>query len=341
MFAHYIFIRLHNYLYDKIISLTKTCFSALFSILLQPSFFSIWIRSQPDCWHSRQHQTSDQPRATDLRHCLCCCSIGIPRHRWRLKCLHRCCYYHRDIRWTTPHRNRVTSHSTTIYRLTALCRHVFRDFDDGDGGCRCCFLALPVNASNANSSHSRRHIRPGSSIPTTAPLSSRELAQIPNLDHCQLVPLVVCGNVLHPVETKCDNKKSTRTVHDDDDGWCTTWQLPITPLLQRSTSTNPTTRHSIFSVVIGGFFYWTSLFCTNQASVQKCMSLKSMKKAKTAICFAILGKLPLSGAIAAEIKYRAAALILKTGCNTCTQKIIRWSLIEWRKLFACEQFQAK
>ncbi|XP_029726154.1 sodium-coupled monocarboxylate transporter 1 [Aedes albopictus] len=56
-----------------------------------------------------------------------------------------------------------------------------------------------------------------------------------------------------------------------------------------NTSTNPTTRHSIYSVVIGGFFYWTSLFCTNQASVQKCMSLKSMKKAKKAVCFAILG----------------------------------------------------
>ncbi|XP_001657719.2 sodium-coupled monocarboxylate transporter 1 isoform X2 [Aedes aegypti] len=54
-------------------------------------------------------------------------------------------------------------------------------------------------------------------------------------------------------------------------------------------STNPTTRHSVYSVVIGGFFYWTSLFCTNQASVQKCMSLKSMKKAKKAVCFAILG----------------------------------------------------
>ncbi|XP_062552486.1 sodium-coupled monocarboxylate transporter 1 [Armigeres subalbatus] len=56
-----------------------------------------------------------------------------------------------------------------------------------------------------------------------------------------------------------------------------------------NTSTNPTTRHSVYSVVIGGFFYWTSLFCTNQASVQKCMSLKSMKKAKQAISFAILG----------------------------------------------------
>ncbi|XP_030385134.1 sodium-coupled monocarboxylate transporter 1 [Scaptodrosophila lebanonensis] len=52
---------------------------------------------------------------------------------------------------------------------------------------------------------------------------------------------------------------------------------------------NPTTRHTVWSVVIGGFFYWTSLFCTNQASVQKCMSLKSLRLAKIALGFAILG----------------------------------------------------
>lgn len=56
-----------------------------------------------------------------------------------------------------------------------------------------------------------------------------------------------------------------------------------------NTDANPTTRHSVYSVIIGGFFYWTSLFCTNQASVQKCMSLKSINKAKKAIYFAILG----------------------------------------------------
>ncbi|TMW52558.1 hypothetical protein DOY81_002383 [Sarcophaga bullata] len=52
---------------------------------------------------------------------------------------------------------------------------------------------------------------------------------------------------------------------------------------------DPTTRHTVWSVIIGGFFYWTSLFCTNQASVQKCMSLKSLKLAKIALGFAILG----------------------------------------------------
>ncbi|XP_052899302.1 sodium-coupled monocarboxylate transporter 1 [Anopheles moucheti] len=52
---------------------------------------------------------------------------------------------------------------------------------------------------------------------------------------------------------------------------------------------NPTTRHSVFSVIIGGFFYWTSMFCTNQASVQKCMSLKSLKTAKLALYFSLIG----------------------------------------------------
>ncbi|XP_059613667.1 sodium-coupled monocarboxylate transporter 2 [Phlebotomus argentipes] len=52
---------------------------------------------------------------------------------------------------------------------------------------------------------------------------------------------------------------------------------------------NPTTRHSVFSIVIGGFFYWSSMFCTNQASVQKCMSLKQLKRAKMAIYLAVIG----------------------------------------------------
>ncbi|XP_053674462.1 sodium-coupled monocarboxylate transporter 1 [Anopheles nili] len=52
---------------------------------------------------------------------------------------------------------------------------------------------------------------------------------------------------------------------------------------------DPTTRHSVFSVIIGGFFYWTSMFCTNQASVQKCMSLKSLQTAKLALYFSLLG----------------------------------------------------
>jgi uncharacterized sodium:solute symporter family permease YidK len=57
---------------------------------------------------------------------------------------------------------------------------------------------------------------------------------------------------------------------------------------------NPTTRHTIWSVVIGGFFYWTSLLCTNQASIQKALSLRDQKKANWAIFFAALGECPFS-----------------------------------------------
>lgn len=45
----------------------------------------------------------------------------------------------------------------------------------------------------------------------------------------------------------------------------------------------------MFSVVIGGFFYWTSLLCVNQATVQKAMSLKSLAKAQFALKVAVFG----------------------------------------------------
>lgn len=48
-------------------------------------------------------------------------------------------------------------------------------------------------------------------------------------------------------------------------------------------------RHTVWSVVIGGFFYWTSLFCTNQAAVQKCMSLRKLSRARNALLLAVLG----------------------------------------------------
>lgn len=48
-------------------------------------------------------------------------------------------------------------------------------------------------------------------------------------------------------------------------------------------------RHSVWSVLIGGFFYWTSLFCTNQAAVQKCMSLRKLTRANHALLLAVLG----------------------------------------------------
>lgn len=44
---------------------------------------------------------------------------------------------------------------------------------------------------------------------------------------------------------------------------------------------NPTVRHSFWSVVIGGTIYWTTMFCSNQASVQKYLSVKSISQART------------------------------------------------------------
>ncbi|KAG5683611.1 hypothetical protein PVAND_012884 [Polypedilum vanderplanki] len=52
---------------------------------------------------------------------------------------------------------------------------------------------------------------------------------------------------------------------------------------------NPTKRHTAFSVVIGGFFYWASLLCVNQATVQKAMSLRNLGKAKIALSLSVLG----------------------------------------------------
>lgn len=38
----------------------------------------------------------------------------------------------------------------------------------------------------------------------------------------------------------------------------------------------PTVRHSLWSVVIGGTFYWTTMFCSNQASLQKYLSVEKI-----------------------------------------------------------------
>ena len=54
-------------------------------------------------------------------------------------------------------------------------------------------------------------------------------------------------------------------------------------------------RHSVFSVVIGGFFYWSSLFCTNQAAVQKGLSLKKLHRANNALIWAVVGVIIIFG----------------------------------------------
>nr|XP_034190607.1 sodium-coupled monocarboxylate transporter 1 [Osmia lignaria] len=52
---------------------------------------------------------------------------------------------------------------------------------------------------------------------------------------------------------------------------------------------NPTIRHSFWSVAIGGTVYWTSMFCSNQASVQKYLSVESIGQARTALWVSAVG----------------------------------------------------
>ena len=43
---------------------------------------------------------------------------------------------------------------------------------------------------------------------------------------------------------------------------------------------NPTVRLSFWSVVIGGTFYWATMFCANQASIQKYLSVETIDQAR-------------------------------------------------------------
>ncbi|KAK0088091.1 hypothetical protein PV325_013187 [Microctonus aethiopoides] len=52
---------------------------------------------------------------------------------------------------------------------------------------------------------------------------------------------------------------------------------------------NPTVRHSIWSVVIGGTFYWATMFCSNQASVQKYLSVESISQVRKALWVSSFG----------------------------------------------------
>lgn len=46
---------------------------------------------------------------------------------------------------------------------------------------------------------------------------------------------------------------------------------------------SPTVRHSFWSVVIGGTFYWATMFCSNQASIQKYLSVENSSQVRKAL----------------------------------------------------------
>lgn len=52
---------------------------------------------------------------------------------------------------------------------------------------------------------------------------------------------------------------------------------------------SPTVRHSFWSVVVGGTFYWATMFCSNQASVQKYLSVENISQVRIALWVSSFG----------------------------------------------------
>ncbi|EFN89061.1 Sodium-coupled monocarboxylate transporter 1 [Harpegnathos saltator] len=52
---------------------------------------------------------------------------------------------------------------------------------------------------------------------------------------------------------------------------------------------SPTVRHSFWSVVVGGTFYWLTMFCSNQASVQKYLSVERISQVRTSLWVSAFG----------------------------------------------------
>ncbi|KAK5645805.1 hypothetical protein RI129_004269 [Pyrocoelia pectoralis] len=52
---------------------------------------------------------------------------------------------------------------------------------------------------------------------------------------------------------------------------------------------SPTVRHSFWSVVVGGTFYWLTMFSSNQASIQKYLSVETISQARKAIWVSSIG----------------------------------------------------
>ncbi|XP_074025335.1 sodium-coupled monocarboxylate transporter 2 [Leptinotarsa decemlineata] len=52
---------------------------------------------------------------------------------------------------------------------------------------------------------------------------------------------------------------------------------------------NVTVRHSFWSVVVGGTFYWLTMFCSNQATIQKYLSVEHISQVRSAIWISSFG----------------------------------------------------
>jgi hypothetical protein len=87
------------------------------------------------------------------------------------------------------------------------------------------------------------------------------------------------------IKLECQLFIRTKTLKDMQ--WTADWfcfdcpylQKPIIIIIYRM-DPSPMVRHSFWSVVIGGTFYWLTMFCSNQASIQKYLSVETIAQAR-------------------------------------------------------------
>nr|XP_011419880.2 sodium-coupled monocarboxylate transporter 1 [Crassostrea gigas]XP_011419881.2 sodium-coupled monocarboxylate transporter 1 [Crassostrea gigas] len=82
---------------------------------------------------------------------------------------------------------------------------------------------------------------------------------------------------------------------------------------------DPTTRHSFWSLLIGGMVGWTATYGVNQASVQRYCALGSLTKAKTAVMLNILG-VALLMCVTCVAGIVVFAYYVEQGCDPYTNK---------------------
>lgn len=58
-------------------------------------------------------------------------------------------------------------------------------------------------------------------------------------------------------------------------------------ILNYSLDPDPRTRHTIWSVVVGNYFFWLATCSSNQAMVQRCLSLPNVRKANMYVSYVL------------------------------------------------------
>lgn len=91
-----------------------------------------------------------------------------------------------------------------------------------------------------------------------------------------------------------------------------------------SMNPDPTVRHSFWSVVVGGTMYWVSMFCANQASVQKYLSVERISQARVALWVSAIGLVSVY-----SVNFATGALLAAhyAGCDPIEVKITLFILI--------------